>query len=865
MSGVANDASTLEHDSDTSAALPRLHPDAKYRLCLTESDLDDLCTELSSARLVGFDTETSGLDVFGPDAGRVVGLCFSTAPHTGWYVPIRHEVADGYLDPRQLPDKVVLDRLGPMLESLSLVGHNAKFDWKMMRAEGWDCNFVDDTFIMASLIGKYGPRERSLKALTRIHFNVSPLEIHEVVAQAEGRKPKKSEIAFHKYDIEQSCAYAAADADWTLQLRGVLLERLKSLITDSPHPEHDSLFAYRQIEMPLMPVVARMELAGVPIDVEYLTTAASICARMISRVENSTRREIWKVVGKEWDININSPQQLQKLFEEDWVDAGGNPLVQLPLDPSSGKPKRTSTGRLCLDNAVLLELSKTLPWVQGIITFKALKKLHSTFLTKMPKAAHAGRIHANFWQVGTETGRFSASNPNLQQIPKNQHFFIEMMSDDLWNSHAAANNMTVSEFIERVTAELFSDDVQRPSDVPTWEAPNGSMFSLRRDVVSEGCDYSIWESWVCYTRSAIKAGTGKYIVEADYSQIELRVFAGESAETALIKAFETGEDVHARTASLVFNVPVEQVTKTQRGQAKTVNFGIIYGAGPKRISESEGISISEAQQIVSSYFTGLPTARNWIDSTKREVVKKQRSVTKYKRVRDFTNLLLFGSNVGERERSMAEREGVNAIIQGTAADIMKIALVRLEKFIDERHSAGSRKLAEIVMTVHDSVVLEVDGSVPVESIVKTVLDAMVWEIPGYPPIEVDVQVGPSWGQGVEYEKVSADTRVLVEEEVIVNARWVLHVLSELDLEQVDGLSAFLRSRCSSRGGSLSILFHREGADPIQRDLEGPFRLDFRDVTLLRRLIGDCKLYQDPNNLDAGSVLSGFDNEKIFGG
>lgn len=855
----------LDDAQEDPAALPRLHPDAKYRLCLTEADLDDLCDELSRARIVGFDTETSGLDVFGPDAGRVVGLCFSTAPHTGWYVPIRHEVADGYLDPRQLPDSLVLDRLGPMLETMNLVGHNAKFDWKMMKAEGWDCHFVDDTFIMASLIGKYGPRERSLKALTRIHFGVSPLEIHEVVAQAEGRKPKKTEIAFHKYDIEQSCAYAAADADWTLQLREVLYERLKGLITDSPHPEHDSLFAYKQIEMPLMPVVARMELAGVPIDTDYLTNAAAICARMISRVENSTRREIWKVVGKEWDININSTQQLQKLFEEDWVDAEGNPLVELPLDPSSGKPKRTNTGRLCLDNSVLLELSKTLPWVQGIITFKALKKLHSTFLTKMPKAAHAGRIHANFWQVGTETGRFSASNPNLQQIPKNQHFFIEMMSDDLWQTHAAANGMPVQDFRDRVTSELLSEGVAKPSDVPTWESPSGAMFSLRRDVTSDGLDYSIWESWVCYTRSAIKAGVGKYIVEADYSQIELRVFAGESKETALIKAFETGEDVHARTASLVFNVPVEQVTKKQRGQAKTVNFGIIYGAGPKRISESEGISISEAQQIVSSYFTGLPTARNWIDSTKRDVVKRQRSVTKYKRVRDFTNLLLFGSNVGERERSMAEREGVNAIIQGTAADIMKIALVRLEKFINQRHADGSQKLAEIVMTVHDSVVLEVDGSVPVESIVTTVLDAMVWDIPGYPPIEVDVQVGPSWGQGVEYQDLESGSTVLVEEEQAVVARWVLHALNQLDVEQVDSLSAFLRSRCASRGGALTILFHREGDEPVRRDLDGPFRLDFRDVTLLRRLIGDCKLYQDPDHLDAGAVFSGFDNDKIFGG
>lgn len=836
---------------------PRLHPEAQYRLCLTEDDLDELCRELAEAPIVGFDTETSGLDVFGKNPGRVVGLCFSTKPRTGWYVPIRHEIADGYLDPRQLSDKVVLDRLGPMLETMKLVGHNAKFDWKMMKVEGWNCNFVDDTFIMASLLGKYGPREKSLKALTRIHFRVSPLEIHEVVAAAEGRKPKKSEIAFHKYDIEASCSYAAADADWTLQLREVLMQELSRLIPDSLNPEHDSFFAYRQIEMPLMSVVARMEMAGVPVDVDYLTAAATVCARMIHRVNERTKKEIWEVVGREWEININSTQQLQKLFEEEWVDEAGMPLVNLPLDPSTNAPKRTETGRLCLDNAVLQELAKDIPWVQGIITFKALKKLHSSFLTKMPAAAHDGRIYANFWQLGTETGRFSSSDPNLQQIPKNQHFFIEVMTDQLWATHAAANNMNSDSFKTMVTEKLHADDVAMPSDVPTWEAPSGAMFSLANG--------RIWESWVCRTRNAIKASPGKYIVEADYSQIELRVFAGESEEQALIKAFETGEDVHARTASLVFGVPVEQVTKKQRSQAKTVNFGIIYGASPKRISESEGIPIEEAKQIVSNYFSGLPAARDWIANTKESVTSNQRSVTKYKRVRDFTKILLFGSMVSHREKAMAEREGVNAVIQGTAADIMKIALHRLEKLLNERHSDGTKSLAQLVMTVHDSVVLEVDEAVPVKEIVKTVLDAMVWDIPGYPKIEVDVQVGPSWGEGIDHEEISDHAPPSVKDSTVSNTCWVLHVLDEIETEQQENLQAFFRGRRSKRGGDLRIYFHRQDIEPQVKEFEGPFALDFRDVSLLRRIIGNCRLFQDVDRLDTRTVLASVNEQTLFQG
>lgn len=834
--------------------VPRIHPNARYTLVTTNEQLDQMCAELDGASLIGFDTETSGLDFHADDPARVCGLCFSTAPHTGYYIPIRHEIADGILDPRQLDATEVLTRLQPYLETKRLVGHNAKFDWQAMFMEGIVCNFVDDTIVMASMSGDYMPGRRGLKDLTYHHFGIKPLEIHEVAAMEAGKKPKKSDIAFHKYDIEECRDYAAADADWTLQLWGLLRPRLAQVLD---HPAM-GMTVYEQIEMPLLPVVARMELAGVPVDVDFLTEMGTHSVRMMNRVETATKKVIWEMLGEEIDININSVQQISKLFTEQLPAAGYE--IKLPIDKKTKEPKVTATGNYSFDNAVMVELAKDYPWVDRIITYKSLRKLHSSFLKKMPGAAWEGRIYANFNQVGTDTGRFSSSKPNLQQIPKDQHFYVEPMTEEMWTAAAERNEIPVDEFKAKVEAALYDEDVEKPADQPTWVAEDGTMFSLR-DAGTE--KEHIWESWVCRTRNAIKAKPGKYIIEADYSQIELRVFAGESEEPALMTAFETGEDVHSRTASVISGVPVSEVTKKQRSQAKTVNFGIIYGATANRISESEGIPYEEAQTIVNNYFASLPRAEQWINDKKSEIRQMSKVYTKFGRVRSFHQLLQFGSNSQRGKIAMAEREGVNAIVQGTAADIMKLALIRLPKWLAARHSDETGPLAQLVMTVHDSIVLEVDESIPVHEIVATVKDAMVFPIEGYPPIVVDAQAGPSWGEGVEIEDGEQMDTPRVEDTNASPTVWVLEMHDEIARDQLDGLRDFLRSRQANDGGRLRLLFHRESQEPTVNEPDGRFRLDFRDSAYLRRIVGECQLHQDAAFVDSAAVFEGIDDAAIF--
>ena len=856
----------------------RVHPHAQYRLALTAEDLQELAAELHQAciegRLIGFDTETSGLDLYGDKAGRVVGLCFSTRAHTGWYVPIGHEVADGVLDPRQFDAATVIDYLRPYMEGTAgllegqeprhlLVGFNAKFDLKHMAMLGVTCRFAHDGLIQASLSGKYMPGQRGLKNMVTTHLRgpngerIEPLEIHEVQAaqDPDGKKPKKTEIAFHKNDIYESLNYAAADADHTLQLHPILHAEMLQTLGGID-------FVYSQIEMPLMPVVAAMEMAGVPTDVDFLRDRAVTAVRMKNRIEDATKKVIFDLAGEEWNLNINSVKQIGELFTERLADH-----VTIPNEPGTGEPKRTGTGNLSFDGSVLEEMAKTAPWIHGIITYKSILKLHGSFLKKMGEQAIDGRIYANFNQVGTETGRFSSSGPNMQQIPKNQHFFVELMNDELWEAYAEFNTMDAETFRQHVWDKLHAEDVSRPSDVPTWTADDGTMFSLRVEKVADENGHevdreTVWESWVCRTRNSIKAKPGSYIVEADYSQIELRVFAGETQEPNLLQAFNTGEDVHTRTASVVFGVPADQVSKKQRGSAKTINFGIIYGATAKRISESEGIPFREAEILVRNYFAALPKAQKWIEDMKKKIVLEKSARTKYGRVRSFDRLLGFGRNAGPGPVAMAEREGVNAIIQGTAADIMKFALINLNRHLAARFGDDAR----LVMTVHDSIVLEVKDTVPVKDIVDAVYACMVFDIPDYPVIDIDVQIGTSWGEGTEVERGEEyETPSATNDIAKPPVQWVLEVLEVITVEQQNNLLEFLQSRQSSESvAKLIVRFHREGREPDERSSQHGYQLDFRDRPYIRRLIGDCNLHQALDAVDADKVLADLNDDSVMG-
>ena len=809
------------------------HPNANYRLCLSLSDLDELKEELKNAKLVGFDTETTGLNFFSHDPARVVGLCFSTKPFTGWYVPIRHEVAEGVIDPRQLPVDTVISQLRPLLESQNLIGHNTKFDYHAMMQDGVKCNFVHDTMIIASLLGTFPPGTRGLKALVSSQFSWKQLEIHQIHELQTGEKPKKKikEIHFQKYDIDLSLDYAASDADWTLQLYHKLWEVF--------YKQYEGKTQIYDLEMQLVPVVAEMEAAGVPFDVQALKDQAVTCAIVTHRTNEAIMDSVEELYGERLEVNLGSHQQLRDLL-----------FNKLGFTPNPEKV--TGTGELSTGKEVLQELAEEYPFVQKIVTYKALKKLYTSYLTKLPTHCINGRVYAQFNQMGTDTGRFSSREPNLQQMPKDQIFLIREITD--WSEYAAAENKATGE-VEAYIRERLDKDGRSIAEVRTWDSPDSDFcYSI------EGT--TVYESWYSELRNTIKASDDKYIIEVDYSQVELRIFAGETQEPNLMAAFSSGEDVHRRTASVVFNVDSKDVTKKQRSQAKTINFGIIYGAGATKISESENIPFEEAEQIVQNYFKGLPKAHQWILDQKAIVRERWYSLTRLGRQRRFDKNFQMNSF---KHIAVAEREGVNAIIQGTAADIMKVALVRLNSML--KREFGDK--AKTLMTVHDSVVFEVSREVDPSQIVPVIQKAMtdfshLPVISHYPPLTVDVQIGPSWGEGKGYEEDSVLLEVpkSLPPKEKPPTKWVLHIYDTLSPQKYKTLKAFINSRRNPKASNTLRVEVTNGVKDETIQLEERFDIAFPDEIFLQRNLGTCKLLQEEGGVDYRAAFEGLNDKEI---
>jgi hypothetical protein len=411
-------------------------------------------------------------------------------------------------------------------------------------------------------------------------------------------------------------------------------------------------------------------------------------------------------------------------------------------------------------------------------------------------------------------------------------------------------------------------------------------------------DGRIWEAWRCKTRRFIKASPGHYIVEADYSQIELRVMAGQALEPTLLKAYRSGDDVHKATAAVIYGVPFANVTKEQRHVGKTINFSLLYGAGPHKISETLNIPIDEAKSIIDKYFQNLPQILTWINRMKTEARQDGFAKTKFGRIRYFPNIR--SAEMGMRAKE--EREAVNHHIQGAAADVMKTALVRISKKM-RKHFGHDVK---IVCTVHDSVILEVKDGIDPADVVVVLKDAMEFRIPfpTWPKLEIDVGVGPSWGDsedfklpeghalppkadntdlpklkvrewgreregadsGIEYykpfeekepEPVEEHLEEVVEEaDDNADVAWILEIYSEnLKTEQYEFLQKFMAERKSEDSQStLTVVFH-VGNDTKTRKAKGNYRLTFSDEMRLKMRLGKCTLRQDRNKFDVSLVTN----------
>jgi DNA polymerase-1 len=595
-------------------------PDTRTRVVHTRADLNDLMRDLREAGTFAVDTETTSTD---PLRARLVGLSFAAHRDAAWYVPVGH--AEG----EQLPITEVLNALRPLLEdpAFAKAGHNLKYDYAVLARHGVglrDLNF--DTMIAAYLVNPQG-RGLSLSALALGKLGVEMTPIESLIGKG------KSQITMDLVDIPTVARYAGADA-------GVTLSLMEILRVDLQTRELTDLFV--KVEMPLVPVLAEMEMVGIALDTQVLVEMSREMTAVIGDLEG-------RIYERACDrFNINSTAQLGKvLFQQ----------LNLP----SGR--RTKTG-FSTDSEVLENLRGKHPIVDEILEYRQLLKLKNTYIDTLPTLINpeTGRIHTDFNQTVAATGRLSSSNPNLQNIP--------------------------------VRGELGR--------------------KIRR--------------------AFVPGHPGHVLLAADYSQIELRILASMSGDPRLVTAFTSGEDIHRATAAAVFNVSANEVTPDQRRIAKVVNFGIIYGIGELRLAYETGISRAEAGEFIANYNRTYAGVKSFMDSLRKEAVLYGYVSTMLHRRRYLPEINSNHPGV----RAAAERAAINMPIQGTAADIIKLAMIRLHSELRERFPD-----AKMVLQVHDELVFDVPAS-DVQPVAALVRDAMEQAIELTVPLEVELKVGTNW-------------------------------------------------------------------------------------------------------------------------
>ncbi len=599
-----------------------------------EAALKALLARLHQAETISFDVETTSTD---PMSAKLVGISFAVQAGEGYYIPVGHRPDDPI---PQLPLATVLDALRPVLADnrLAKLGHNAQYDMTVLARYGTPVAGLQfDTMIAEWLIN---PASHSLGlkplAWERLGIEMTPLEALIGVG--------KNQVTMEQVPIAQAAPYATADADLPLRLRTRQETELRTR----------NLWAlFEQIEMPLVPVLVDMEMAGVLVDAPFLREMSSELDRRLEALE----RDIKTMAG--YDFNINSQQQLANvLFDKLQLKAPGM--------------RKTATGRLSVAQDVLDSMSGQHPIIDKILEHRQLGKLKSTYVDALPMLIHpeTGRIHTSYHQTGTVTGRLSSSAPNLQNIP--------------------------------IRTELG-----------------------RR------------------VRRAFMAAPGCVLISADYSQVELRILAHISRDPGLREAFARGEDIHASTAAAIFGVPLTQVTPEQRRIAKSINFGLAYGQSAYGLAQATGLAKSDAQKFIEAYFKRFARVRTYIEDTKRQAITTGYVETVMGRRRYFP--LLQSQDNDQRvqiAKRAAEREAINMPIQGSAADIIKLAMINLHRRLATQLTALGVK---IILQVHDELVLETPQDTA-DQVCAIVREEMENAYPLDVPLKVDVGMGKHWGE-----------------------------------------------------------------------------------------------------------------------
>ena len=591
----------------------------EYRAADTSDSLSKLIAELDQSTSFCFDTETTGLDTL---VAELVGMSFATQAGKAWYVPVPEKREEA----NELVAKFKTIFSNPNIEK---TGQNMKFDMAVLGNYGIEIKGPTfDTMLAHYLIEP--DMRHNMDLLAQTYLNYSPVSIENLIG-----KKGKAQTSMRSVPLEQIKEYAAEDADITFQLRTILEPKLV---------ETDTLKIFNEVEMPLVPVLAGIESAGVKLDSQALNDFSKELHTEIIKVQE----EIWQLAGV--DFNIASPKQLGEILFD-----------RLKIDD---KPKKTATKQYQTGEDVLQKLVHKHPMVQLILDFRGLAKLKSTYVDTLPLLVSpvTGRIHTSYNQAVAATGRLSSTNPNLQNIPIK---------------------------------------TERGREIRKAFVPRNEEYTL---------------------------------LSADYSQIELRIIASMSGDDAMKEAFRQGLDIHTATAANIFGVALADVDKDMRRKAKSVNFGIVYGISAFGLSEQLGIPRKEAAEIIDQYFATFPGIKKYMDNTMASAREKGYVETLMGRRRIIRDI----NSANGVMRGFAERNAINAPIQGSAADMIKIAMINIYNEFTER-----KLQSRMTMQVHDELVFDVYKP-EVEQVKQIVGDLMRTALPLDVPVEVEMNTGDNW-------------------------------------------------------------------------------------------------------------------------
>ncbi|WCP67063.1 DNA polymerase I [Vibrio tubiashii] len=604
-SGNQNGASaSAATDIDTSAVtIDR----SQYETILDESSFNAWLEKLKAAEVFAFDTETDSLDYM---VANLVGLSFATEEGIAAYVPVAHDYLDA---PAQLERDWVLAQLKPILEddAQAKVGQNLKYDASVLARYGVEMKGIKHDTMLASYVYNSVGGKHDMDSLALRFLQHSCISFEQIAGKG------KNQLTFNQIDLDEASPYAAEDADVTLRLHNRLMSNIEQ--------DEKLKGIYQDIEVPLVPVLSRIERTGVLIDDMKLSAQSQEIAQRLDELE----QKAFEIAEQEF--NMNSPKQLQAILFEKM----GLPVI-----------KKTPSGTPSTNEEVLQELALDYPLPKLILEYRGLAKLKSTYTDKLPKMINpeTGRVHTSYHQAVTATGRLSSTDPNLQNIP------------------------------------IRNDEGRR-------------------------------------IRQAFIAPHGYKIMAVDYSQIELRIMAHLSGDKALLDAFQQGKDIHSATAAEIMGTTIDQVSTEQRRRAKAVNFGLIYGMSAFGLAKQLGIPRGEAQDYMNKYFERYPGVMQYMEDTRSAAAEQGYVETIFGR---RLHLPEIKSRNGMR-RKAAERAAINAPMQGTAADIIKKAMLLVDEWI-QTEGDGRVKL---LMQVHDELVFEVQESAlaEIESKVQQLMES----------------------------------------------------------------------------------------------------------------------------------------------